>query len=765
MRRIWLFCALIALCPVLALGVWRAAHARADRPAPGEKARVPNGPGTPRAKLPLTQVVLFNTGLGYFQREGTVEGDARFDLSMPASGINDMLKTLLIDNGGKPAAVSYDGAEPIDQALGAFTVNLASNPTLGQLLNEARGEKVEVTLEGGGGGLAGPLTGVIVGMEAEQENQFREIHHVNLLCGDGVRRLPLARVQRVRFLNPTLEDEFRRALGTLADGRSELRRLVSLTLNGVGKRKVKVAHVAETPIWKASYRLVLDGKDRKPTLQAWAVIQNLTEEDWRGVRVVLVSGRPITFQMDLAQPLFMPRPKVEPAVYASLRPHVSEGALPRTPRQGVSQNQLGGGLGALGGGLGALGGSMAAPGPDEMTGVMAMLARGLPNRYQPQPGTKVASRLTYEELVRRRQEMLQKREQERAQAQQMGSSLVDLGPGIDDVVTTADTIGEGFRYTLAGKVNLARQKSALLSTLDGPIELKRASVYNPAVHPRFPLAAVRLKNSTGQHLMQGPVAVYEAGAYVGDSRMLDLQPGQERLLSYAMDLGVEVRPAVSSSAEGIIRIELMTQSAKGTPRSLVWVQNRHHRSTTYTLRNRSKADRALIVEHPSTEWVLAEESQQPAESTAGHHRFEWSVAAGKTAQQTVVETTTRVTTYDLATISDEQLRNLIAEKKASKDLKDALNKMLASRKKLGELRVEITALTGRLAAVKEDQARLRANLDKAPAGSATQKRFLEKLEEQETKIEKLQTQLSEKASAEQKERHEQEAVLKGSSVK
>src|SRR5947209_1251096 len=129
MRRTWLFCAVIALCPFVALALWRANRAQAYRPGPAESAR---------SKLPLTQVVLFNTGLGYFQREGSVEGEARVELSIPAAGINDMLKTLLIENGGKPAAVSYDGAEPIDQALGAFTVNLSLNPTLGQLLEQAR---------------------------------------------------------------------------------------------------------------------------------------------------------------------------------------------------------------------------------------------------------------------------------------------------------------------------------------------------------------------------------------------------------------------------------------------------------------------------------------------------------------------------------------------------------------------------------------------------------------------------------------------------
>src|SRR5207244_321428 len=126
------------------------------------------------------------------------------------------------------------------------------------------------------------------------------------------------------------------------------RRQIAVRLPGKGKRKVKIGHVAETPIWKASYRLVMG--DKGPVLQGLAVVENTSEEDWRDVRVVLVSGRPITFKMDLTQPLYVPRPTVEPEVYASLRP-----PSPAAPPMGAGGVQIGGfnfGGGALGGALG-----------------------------------------------------------------------------------------------------------------------------------------------------------------------------------------------------------------------------------------------------------------------------------------------------------------------------------------------------------------------------------------------------------------------------
>src|SRR5207248_2360227 len=117
---------------------------------------------------------------------------------------------------------------------------------------------------------------------------------------------------------------------------------VSIHFAGQGKRNVKVGYVVENPLWKTSYRLVLpplackeDNKGeekkaddkKKPYLQGWAVVENQTDEDWNGVRMALISGRPISFQMNLYDALFIKRPVVEPELFASLRPPTYSGGL------------------------------------------------------------------------------------------------------------------------------------------------------------------------------------------------------------------------------------------------------------------------------------------------------------------------------------------------------------------------------------------------------------------------------------------------------
>src|SRR5687768_12595862 len=102
-------------------------------------------PDEPRAvQLPVSRVVLFSSGVGHFLREGKVTGDARIDLSFPVADINDLIKSMTVRDldDGHISAVSYDSSAPIERTLKSFAINLTANPSLDNILNQARGEKV-----------------------------------------------------------------------------------------------------------------------------------------------------------------------------------------------------------------------------------------------------------------------------------------------------------------------------------------------------------------------------------------------------------------------------------------------------------------------------------------------------------------------------------------------------------------------------------------------------------------------------------------------
>ena len=109
-------------------------------------------------------------------------------------------------------------------------------------------------------------------------------------------------------------------------------------------------------------------------------------------------------------------------------------------------------------------------------------------------------------------------------------------------MATATKLGDFFQYAIDKPVTLPRQKSALLPIVNKDVEGTRVSIYNERTQAKFPLLGLKFKNTCGLHLMQGPITVFEGSNYAGDARILDLEPNEERLLSYAVDLGTEVNP-------------------------------------------------------------------------------------------------------------------------------------------------------------------------------------------------------------------------------
>jgi hypothetical protein len=667
MRRM-LYSAAMATALVIGLGLfwWNSGSAQeqptpaAEKPAAGPKAAV---------RLPITQVVLFQSGVGYFLREGEVEGEGRADLGFAIDNMNDMLKSLVLQDlgGGRISTVGYDSPDPIDRTLQSFALDLTTNPSFGQLLNQARGEKVEVTLAAANTAHPSTMAGVLVGLETQRgPNGQGEIELLNLLCAEGLRNIPLAQVARVRFLNPTLDTDFRRALDLVAQSRDGQKKVVSLGFAGEGKRKVRVGYVVESPLWKTSYRLVI-GKDGKPMLQGWAQVENRGDEDWSKVRVALIADRPISFEMDLYQPLYVPRPRVEPALFRTLRPPVYSPTLtglgPRWSglqlgfNMGMQMN-MGGNFNMgmqmnMGGNLNMgmqmnIGGQIHPMPVPDLSGLMAYSYQ---NRYQRAPAwsppqmqlgqqptegqtaTDPSTRLTYEELRKRRAEAA-------AEARQLGNQLTTIDPweGNPEAATAGD-LGNFFKYEIDDKITLGRQKSAMLPILNKPIDGTKVSIYSPRIHLRQPMLGLRLKNDTGNVLMQGPLTVFDDGSYAGDARIFDWQPNEERLIAYGVDLAMEVRSEYQDRPSNAWWVEV-------NDNSLV-AHYRVQQERTYTLQNRSSQDRLVVLEHPRRpDWKPIRPT--PLAVTETSRRFEVAVPAHKHANFAIVEEEARTSTCNAA---------------------------------------------------------------------------------------------------------------------
>ncbi len=77
-------------------------------------------------KLPVQQVVLFSSGVGYFERRGHVDGNATLDFKFNVADINDLLKSMVLEDlgGGRISAVTYGSRDPITKTLKSFAIDL-----------------------------------------------------------------------------------------------------------------------------------------------------------------------------------------------------------------------------------------------------------------------------------------------------------------------------------------------------------------------------------------------------------------------------------------------------------------------------------------------------------------------------------------------------------------------------------------------------------------------------------------------------------------
>jgi hypothetical protein len=495
-----------------------------------------------------------------------------------------------------------------------------------------------------------------------------------------MRSIKMSEMQRVRFLNPVMDSEVKKALETLALSHDTQKKAVSISCAGEGKRSIKVGYVVENPIWKTSYRLVLNAKG-KPYLQGWAVVENTQDEDWANVRMALVSGRPISFQMDLYQPLYVNRPVVEPELFASLRPPTYSGAMANR-----AEDQ------AAGEGRGA------PPAPPGFAG-------------KPQARTRAL-----QEAKDKAVDMVKKLDE------------LELHRGVSSAATATE-LGDFFQYIIEQPVSLPRQKSAMLPIVTQEVDGTKVSIYNQATHPKFPLLGLKFKNTTNLHLMQGPITVFEGASYAGDARILDLQPKEERLISYAIDLGTEVEPVVPNPQDRITTIKVV--------KGIVQATHKVQEAKTYNVKNRSEHDRTLIVEHPYRQQFKLMAPEKPSERARDVYRFEVPVKAQGTAKLDVLEERDVVQSVSISNTDDQTIRIFLNHQVASSKLKDALNQALLLKGKVAETQRELAHVNQQLREITQDQARLRANLKEMPPTAAAYKRYLEKFDKQETEIEQL----------------------------
>lgn len=642
-------------------------------------------------RLPVTRLVLFTSGVGYFEHTGTVSGTEEIELSIATEDMNDLLQSLVLQDfdGGAIRPVRYPSRDPLDRILAGYSFDLTGDPTLADLLRQARGETVRVRA-------ADTLVGTIVNVEHVQPPEAEARTYLTLSTPDGLRRLALSEVREIRFESEALQAELEAALEALARHRGRDQERVRLRFEGEGERRVSVGYVREMPVWKTSYRLVVRD-DGEADLQGWAILDNPTHVDLEEVSVAFVAGQPISFVTELYEPVYVDRPRVSVDVGPTIVPEADAGDAP--PPAAMQEEAAG------------------------------LEDRAMSALRAPQPA-EAAPRLG--------------------------------GAGVQAMAEGARA-GATFAYRVREPVTVGRHESAMVPIVQTTVEARSLSLFDASVLPAHPLRGVRLVNDTGLHLASGTVSVFDEGGFTGNARLGEVVPGDARLLTYAVDLDVEVERRSESEPEEVTAVRLIRGALETTQRQRV--------RTTYRVAPRAEIDRFLVIEHPKRDGFEIVRPEDPAE-TQDAYRFgvalehggaeepEAGDAGGEAegdpvvpthlrcepeeacALEVVVERTTS-RTLAVGNVTPDQIGFYLENVELSENDRATLERILELKRRIVNLDRAISERQTRIEEIHREQDRIRQNMSALDRNSSLYQRYVSDLESQENQIEGLRREIEE----------------------
>ena len=615
--------------------------------------------------LPIRRVTLYSNGVAYIERRGTVTGHAEIDLQFKQSQVDDVLKSMVVlDLGeGRIGAVSYNSSAPPAARMADIPFSIAAATQggggLAGVLGQLQGARVAVTTAGGR-----TVTGSLLTVEERRTQPDPSkppvMTNALVIASDGgeLSSFDLSEVRAVKLL----DEGARRDVGEFAQASASARRrdakTITVTSVGAGSREMLVSYTVAAPIWKTTYRVVLDAEG-KPFFQGWAIVDNVSEEDWTNVRLSLISGSPVSFIQPIQKPFYRYRPVVPMPDDLRLSPQVYE---PETGE--VGGNTVIGSVedanGAMVSGASvsirneATGQEYAASTDDEGVFRTPMLASGSYTvtvsasgfskmvvtgvKVSPARATSIGLSLNVagvQESVSISADGLSGARINSNTVNNLplvsrgfgellpGSSKSDVslsavmtgGHSGIEAAAEAGEIGDLFEYQIAQPVTVRRDRSALIPILQTRMEGERVSIFNRSAGRTRPMSGMLLKNTSSLTLEGGALTVIDGDAYAGEALLERLKPSEQRLISFALDLGTLVTVREEEENSPVFYVQI----ANGT----LYANYHHREKKVYTLTNQTERARSVYVEHPvRTNWELDDKvTPKPEGKSQSFYRF------------------------------------------------------------------------------------------------------------------------------------------------
>ena len=653
------------------------------------------GPATPAAAntLPIRRVILYSNGVAYIERRGMITGNAEVNLSFKQSQVDDVLKSMLVlDLGrGKIGAVSYNSSMPASARTAEipFSVDAESGDEgsggISEVLSQMQGAKVLVASN------KGTASGSILTVEkraipAEKDRPASTAHFLVIASETGeISSFDLAEVRSVKLLDEGTKRDLNEFANATASTRRKDAKTITVTSEGTGQREMVVSYTISAPIWKTTYRVVLDNEG-KPFFQGWAIVDNVSDEDWSNVQLSLVSGSPVSFIQNLQKPLYRYRPIIPIPDDLNLNPQIYD-----------AESGSGEGYGS---GYGSGSGAGSAPPPNTTVDVSSDASMG--NNFM-----KVETSIS--------------------------DALINQQSGVTTAATGSE-LGDLFEYRIENAVTVPRNRSALIPIVQTKMEGERVSIYNELTRKDRPMGGMMLTNTTPLTFEGGSLTVLDRDAYAGEALMERLKPKERRLISFALDLGTRIytdeesdtRPAqLIKVVDGVFQVHYFRNEKK-----------------TYHLTNQTDREKVIYIEHPIRKgWGLSDDTQKPDIATEKFYRFRVTLKPFEKIDLPVIERQGLMDSYGLLAITRDQLNLFITRRYIDDATRAKLEKLIDLRSQINQMNVKLKAFEDEVARIEADQKRLRENIEslaKTVEAKTLIARYIAKAGEQETRIEEME---------------------------
>ncbi len=662
----------------------------------------------------ITKVVLYKHGMGYIERQGKVKDNVALSMFFRDEQMKDLLNSFFaVDlNGGKVSSIQYETKDPVSKRLQDILIKVPEQAALSQFLVQLKGAGISAKTSGE------TVTGRILGIEPTTElvngQAIGTGYRLVLLTDAGpIRSFDLMSLSEFTLADESLVRDLRRLLDITLDSKYTNRKKLTLTAQGKGERDLRIGYLIEMPIWKCSYRLILDAKDKESALiQGWAMAENTTEDDWKDINISFVAGNPLSYVMDVYSPYYVKRPTVP-------IPGIQESAVDwkSTPAAETVMPAL-------------------APQKKEMRRDEAKAKRQ--SLY-----ANIAQ--TMDKDMLREEAGAAVYEAERP----MEQAITDSMPSVTDGVK----VGELFSYESLGKISVPQGKAALVPILLKQLKGKRVLYYKASFSPE-PTNAFVLRNDTDLTLDAGAVTFFEGSTSLGEGILgHTLPPGSQEVIPYAIDASVDINPQLVSHRQPYFKGKLVDGILNLTRTETL--------QTTWKIVNRGQEPATLWLNQPKNPLYELSKPEKPLKEVDNHYRFEVTLTPGETKDFAVVEKRNLTEMVGLTDMDSTAVRFYASEKylsPATRTFLAELGELMAKRasieRQLNEWRQQSQRLN-------EEEQRLRENVYRTntsiPKEAELRAKWMDSLAKAETKLAEIRDKSDE---ADRKNRELQETIAK-----